>query len=172
MLLDVHTDWPQERFQCGRLVELVWDDGRRQERRIRSYRRLAERSLLAFEDVEDIGAAQELAGAWVLAERAALPPIGDEVLHHADLVGLEVVSREGVLLGWGVGVLEAPQGDLLRVRRPDGSEVLAPLAPAICVAVDLTERRIVLDPPVGLFDLERAETVEPRPTSDRPREDE
>lgn len=163
LLIDVHTDWPRERFVPGRLVELAWDDGRRREQRIRLYRELTQGSLLAFEGVDDIGAARDLAGAWIVADPATLERVPGDELRHVDLVGLEIVSVDGGLLGWAAGVQEAPQGDLLRVRRPDGGEALAPLAPPICVAVDLPAGKIILDAPPGLLDPEKAESVEPRP---------
>jgi 16S rRNA processing protein RimM len=42
----------------------------------------------------------------------------------------------------------------LVVTAPYG-EVLVPLARAICVGIDIAARRIVVDPPEGLLDLNR-----------------
>jgi ribosomal 30S subunit maturation factor RimM len=36
-----------------------------------------------------------------------------------------------------------------------GGEVLIPLAEAICVRIDPQARRIVIDPPVGLLEVNR-----------------
>ena len=48
---------------------------------------------------------------------------------------------------------EGPVGEEAVVARPDGKEALVPLVDEIVVEVDLEARRLVCDPPEGLFDL-------------------
>lgn len=158
LVADLHTDWPAERFAAGTAVRLEWDDGRRPvELTIRSFRDLAQGAMFAFEGVGDISAARDLAGAWIVGDGEALPRPEEDAVTHADLTGLAVVRTDGTPVGTVSGVDESAGGDLLRVALADGGEALVPLAPAICVAIDLAARRVVIDPPTGLLDLRDAE---------------
>ncbi len=157
LIVDVHTDWPDERFAPGRVVRLAWDDGRAVAKTVRGFRDLVQGAMLAFEGVDDISAARDLAGAWVVGERDELGRPESDALTHADLAGLEVVRTDGTRVGRVAGVDETAGIDLLRVALDGGGEALVPLAPAICVAIEPEAGRIVIDPPVGLLDLSQAD---------------
>lgn len=162
LVIEVHTDWPEQRFAPGARLRLAWDDGRSIERVVRGFRALTQGSMLAFEGVDDIGGAQDLAGAWLVADRADLPAPDDDPdgVLHADLVGAEVVTTAGEAVGQVVGIDETAAQDLLRVRRPGGGEALIPVVPAICVAIDREAGRVVIDAIPGLLDLSRAEVAD------------
>lgn len=157
LLLDLHTDWPEERFARGRELTLEWDDGRRLERRSAGYRRLQCGPLLAFEGAEDIGAAERLAGAWLVASAEGAPPLEPGEVRQADLVGLRVELPDGRQVGVVAGLEETAAADLLVVALDDGREALVPFAAAIAKTIDVAGGRIVLDPPPGLLDLREAE---------------
>lgn len=73
----------------------------------------------------------------------------DEYWEH-DLVGCEVVDVGGDSLGRATGVTPGPAQDLLRVET-DRGETLVPLVDEIVESIDPTNKRIVVDPPAGLF---------------------
>jgi 16S rRNA processing protein RimM len=83
-----------------------------------------------------------------------LEPLPDGMFYRHDLVGCRVETAGGQAVGDVVKV----EGDLgasrLVVDGP-GGEVLVPLAQAICVVIDIAARRIVVDPPEGLLELNR-----------------
>jgi len=56
-------------------------------------------------------------------------------------------------VGTVINVAEIGESTLLVVGRPAGEDVLIPLSRAICVEIDLAGRRIAVDPPDGLFEL-------------------
>ena len=88
----------------------------------------------------------------LLAPRDALPALPDDEFYYADLVGLTVVDTGGVTLGTVARVVDHGAGDLLDIAVPGQSEtVLLPFTQAAVPTVDLTARRIVADPPEGLF---------------------
>jgi 16S rRNA processing protein RimM len=113
------------------------------------------RLVFKFRGVDSITAAEELAGAEVrvpLDERRELAP-GE--YYQSDLIGFEVMERAaerplGVVTGWQ----EYGAAPLLEVD-PGGSAepLLVPFARAICVAVDVAARRIVVELPEGLKEL-------------------
>ncbi len=67
-------------------------------------------------------------------------------------MGCRVETRAGLLVGT-VRRVEGPQNGSRLVVDGSRGEVLVPLADAICVLVDVSARRIVIDPPEGLLDL-------------------
>lgn len=93
-------------------------------------------------------AALALKGWDIGVPRAEMPePAGDEI-YWADLVGLDVVNREGVALGTVSGVTEHGAHPLLKVARPTGEagpERLIPYVPAHVVGIDLAARSIDVD---------------------------
>jgi 16S rRNA processing protein RimM len=88
-----------------------------------------------------------LHGGEVGVPRATLPPAKKGEIYWTDLVGLDVVNREGIALGTVRGVVEHGAHPLLRVARPASSapDRLIPYVSAIVVGVDLGTRRIDVD---------------------------
>ena len=96
--------------------------------------------------------ADALKGTRLYAPRDRLPSLPDDEFYHADLIGLSVCDTGGAPLGEVVAVQNHGAGDLLEIRPPGTSDtVLLPFTQAIVPTVDLTARRIVADPPEGLF---------------------
>ena len=106
-----------------------------------------------FRGVDTISDAERLTGNEVripAAERAALDP-GE--FFQSDLVGCEVVDRRtGASLGRVSGWQDGGGAGLLVV---DG-DLLIPFARASCVEIDPAARRIAVELPEGLKDLNRS----------------
>ncbi len=103
------------------------------------------RLLIRIEGVQDIDAAGAYTGAVLYAARAAIP-LGEGEYLDDDLVGCAVQGADGTPYGTVERVEHYPSSDLLIV---DG--VMVPMVGAIVAQIDLNERRIVVDPPAGLF---------------------
>lgn len=86
------------------------------------------------------------------AERAVMPSLPDDEYYYADLIGLSVLDTGGTTLGTVKNVMDHGAGDLLEIIVPGASDtVLLPFTQAVVPTVDLTAKRIVADPPDGLF---------------------
>ncbi|MHA3977997.1 ribosome maturation factor RimM [Halovulum sp. GXIMD14794] len=97
-------------------------------------------------------AAEALKGQRLYAPREKLPALPDDEFYHADLIGLEVVDTGGQILGKVRAVHDHGAGDLLEVGVPGVSQpVLLPFTREAVPTVDLAARRIVADPPAGIF---------------------
>ena len=97
--------------------------------------------------------ADALSGIKLYAVRARMPALPDDEFYHADLEGLEVVDTGGVTLGHVKNVQNHGAGDLLEVHGPNlKTAVLLPFTVAAVPTVDLKAKRIVIDPPAGLFE--------------------
>lgn len=113
------------------------------------------RWIIKFQGVDSISDAERLEGAEVripLRDRPQ-PPEGEFYL--SDLTGCEVFDRvAGNVLGSVEGFDENSAGGLLRVVSGDsGREILIPFARSICVEIDVKARRIVVELPAGLKEL-------------------
>ncbi len=97
-------------------------------------------------------AADALRGTRLFADRAALPSLPDDEYYHADLIGLDVVDTGGAALGRVTAVHNHGAGDLLEIAGPGlKNPALLPFTRAAVPTVDLAARRIVADPPEGVF---------------------
>ncbi len=107
--------------------------------------------LVALRGVEDRDAAHALRGCEALVLRAELPSLDEGEMYAADLVGYAVHDQSGGAHGEVVGLESAGLQELLLVR--DGErEALVPFA--LVKEVDEARRRIVIEAPEGLFELE------------------
>ncbi|MBM9594199.1 ribosome maturation factor RimM [Roseitranquillus sediminis] len=98
-------------------------------------------------------AADALRGVRLYVPRERLPALPDDEFYHADLIGLDVLDTGGARLGRVRAVLNYGAEDLIEVQAPGRSAtVLLPFTRATVPTVDLAARRIVADPPDGLFD--------------------
>jgi 16S rRNA processing protein RimM len=96
--------------------------------------------------------ADALKGTRLYAPRTALPDLPDDEYYHTDLMGLDVYDTGGAKLGRVKAVLNHGASDILEVLTPLSREpVLLPFTLEAVPTVDLAARRIVADPPEGVF---------------------
>lgn len=84
-----------------------------------------------------------------------LPPIDDpDEFYDHQLEGLHVRTTDRRDIGTVAEVLHTAAGELLAVRREDGTgEVLVPFVTAIVTSVSLADNVIEIDPPDGLLEM-------------------
>lgn len=92
--------------------------------------------------------ADALRGTSLYAPRESLPNLPDDEFYHADLIGLAAFDTGGVDLGRVIAVHNHGAGDLLEISGAVGKGTfLVPFTRACVPTVDLTARRVVIDPP-------------------------
>ena len=110
--------------------------------------------LLKLKGVDTLGRADELAGCDILVPEEAVRPPEEGTLYDLDLVDCEVETGDGRRVGRVIGVQETGGTPLLVITGAAGGEdVLVPLSESICRRIDTAGKRIVIDPPDGLLDL-------------------
>jgi len=145
------TDFPESRFRVGELVYTkVGPDIIK--RRITEVRFQRGRPVIGFDDIHSITDAEELRDCELRIPESALRPLPAGTYYSHDLVGCEVVTRAGTSVGV-VSEIEGPTAlqRLIVVKKEKICDV--PLVDAVCVSIDVRARRICIDPPVGLLDL-------------------
>ncbi len=97
--------------------------------------------------------AQGLVGRLITIPRAAVRPLPPDRYYAFDLVGCAVETPAGTALGRIVEVVAGPGHDYWTVER-DGRTWPLPAVAAIVERVDLAGRRVVVEPPEGLVELD------------------
>jgi 16S rRNA processing protein RimM len=152
VIVNPETDFPGERFHPG--AELfVNRSGRAEPITITTVRFQQERPVIGLRGVEDMNAASRLAGAELrvpIDRLAILPP---DTFYRHDLIGCAVETTAGTLVGRVEDVEGTMGGSRLVVAAEGRGEMLVPLAAEICTVIDPEAKRIVIDPPDGLLEL-------------------
>ncbi|TJZ46222.1 ribosome maturation factor RimM [Streptomyces piniterrae] len=153
--VEVRTDEPELRLAPGAV--LATDPASAGPLTIASGRVHSGRLLLRFDGVLDRTAAEALRNTLLIAEvdPEEVPEDPEEFYDH-QLIDLDVVTRDGTVVGRILEISHLPYQDLLIVKRPDGSEVMVPFVSEIVPEIDLEEQRAVIDPPPGLLDESQA----------------
>jgi len=108
--------------------------------------------IFKFKGVDTISDAERLAGADVAIPMEARAQIAEGEYYQSDLLGWQVF--DGVrLLGTVAGWQETGGPLLVEVRTPQGKELLIPFAKAIFTKIDAGQRRIEVNLPDGLLEL-------------------
>jgi 16S rRNA processing protein RimM len=153
MIVNPDTDFVEERFQVGAEL-LARREGRVERMRVTAMRVHQGRPIIALDAVLTTNEAEAMAGVELRVPLGALEVLPDGMFYRHDLVGCRVETIDGAEVG-EVTLVEGELGaSRLVVKAPFG-DVLVPLARAICVVIDIAARRIVIDPPEGLLDLNR-----------------
>ncbi len=104
-------------------------------------------ALLKLEGLESINDADNWRGAVVQLPRGEAVLLPADSYYAADLVGAEVLTKDGRVLGKLDRILPYPAQDLFQV-----GDKLIPAVKEFILEVDVPGRRIVVDPPEGLLE--------------------
>jgi len=149
--VETRTDEPEERFAPGAVLSVDTPAGSLVVLRTHWH---SGRLLVTFDGVEDRNAAEALRGLLLEVERHVDEvPDDPEEFYDSSLVGCRVELLDGSLIGEVTEVAHLPAQDLLVVASED-HEVLVPFIAEFVPTVDVEARRIVIDPPAGLLDVQ------------------
>jgi 16S rRNA processing protein RimM len=151
VIVNPETDFVEDRFASGATLWTRSDRGE-EALTITSARVQNGRPVVGFVGFSSIEEVERLAGLELRVPEEALQVLGDDRYYHHQLVGCVVETASGECVGEVTRVDGGAGGSLLSVRGPRG-EVLIPFARHICVEIDVAARRIRIDPPEGLLDL-------------------
>jgi len=108
--------------------------------------------LIKLRGVDSIDAAQPLIGSTLLISDEALEPLEPGQYYHYQVIGFAVVDVNGAPVGTITGTLSTAGGELYVVRGTD-KEHLIPAVKEIIEKVDFDARKVIVNPPQGLWDL-------------------
>jgi 16S rRNA processing protein RimM len=114
--------------------------------------------VVKFEGIDDRNAAEALRNVNLYVARETLPAVDeDDTFYCADLIGLAAVTRDKSAFGEVIAVQNYGAGDILEIRRGDGSTFLLPFTEAAVPEIDMAGGTIVVDPPRDAPDSEKPE---------------
>ena len=128
------------------------EDKEGKEKFILKPKRMAKGHVIAHADgIDNRDAAERLRGTELFITREALPPPGEEEFYHNDLIDVAVFAVNGHFLGSVIAVHDFGAGTILEVARKAEKTVLVPFTKDTVPVVDLSAKRIEINPPQGLF---------------------
>jgi 16S rRNA processing protein RimM len=137
-----------ERFQeLSEVILVSPDETESRDATIESVRAHGDRALLKFAGITDVDSLRQ----WTIEipeEKARRRDKNEFFLH--DLVGLQLIDKNGRNRGETIEAYEGGGGVLLNIRRSDGKTYEVPFAETICLEIDLKRKRILVDLPEGI----------------------
>jgi len=151
VVINPETDFVEQRFAAG---STVWTRSAAGEERLTvvSVRLQNGRPIVGFEGFSRIEDAERLAGLELRVPEDALQPLQPGTYYEYQLVGCTVETTSGTVVG-EVAKVEGGAGASRLVMNGRRGEILIPLASDICVEIDVAHKRIRIDPPEGLLEL-------------------
>jgi 16S rRNA processing protein RimM len=151
VFVNPETDFVEDRFAVGATLWTRSDRGEEQ-LTIGTARVQNGRPVVGFEGFSSIDDVERLAGLELRIPEQALQPLQPGSYYRHQLVGCIVETTAGKRVGVVARVDEGAGGQLLVVDGTDG-EILIPFAADICVAIDVGAKRIGIEAPEGLLEL-------------------
>jgi 16S rRNA processing protein RimM len=146
--VEVVTDFPQ-RFTPSSKVYI-----NRQPMTINSTEWHKGKAIIKLSTIDSIEDAQRLRGQPVEIHHSQTYPLSEGQYYHFQLIGLEVWTTQGELLGTVTDVLAADSNDNYVVRGAKG-ETLIPAIEDVIKSIDLSKGCIVIEPIEGLLSLNK-----------------
>ena len=155
------TDFVEHRFAAG---STVWTRSAAGEERltVASLRLQNGRPIVGFVGFDRIEDVERLAGLELRVPEDALQRLQPGTYYEHQLAGCVVETTAGDVVGEVTGV-EGGAGASRVVVSGARGEILIPLAVAICVEIDVAHKRIRIDAPEGLLELNERGPAKARP---------
>ena len=107
--------------------------------------------LMKLEGIDTVEQADLLRQSYLLVNRDDEEPLEEGVYYIVDLIGLEVYTDEGVLLGNVDDIFNTGSNDIYVVKDGKGKQILLPGIPDVIKNVDLESGKIIVHLIPGLM---------------------
>lgn len=107
--------------------------------------------LMKLSGIDTIEEAELLRQSYLLVDREKEEPLEEGVYYIVDLLGLEVYTEKGQLLGKVEDIFNTGSNDVYVVKNELGKQVLLPGIPEVLKEVNLEKRRITVHLIAGLM---------------------
>jgi len=151
VVIHPETDFIEERFAEGATVWTRSAAGDEQ-LTVASMRVQNGRPIVGFKGFERIEDVERLAGLELRVPEDALQPLQPGTYYEHQLVGCAVETTAGDVVGEVAKVEGGAGASRVVINGPRG-EILIPLAVDICVEIDVANKKIRINPPEGLLEL-------------------
>ena len=137
------TDFPEVRFKAGsKLLMIPPESGDPVTVEIVSAREQKKMYVVKIKGFDDINVAEKYKGWELKVSEDNRVPLQEGEYYVRDIVGCEVYTEEGELLGAISDVLSPGANDIWVVKMPKGKELLLPVIDDVVLDVDIGARKI------------------------------
>ena len=151
VILKSETDFPEVRFRVGATLYARKGEGPVETLQVTSVRFQQGRPIIGLSGFTSIDDAERLAGAELKVPESDQEPLPAGTYYHHQLIGCEVVTAGGDIIGRVTEVQGDGEATRLVVRGPR-AEVLIPLTHEFC-DIDVAAKTISVTLPAGLLDV-------------------
>jgi len=151
VILKSETDFPEARFRVGATLYARRGDGPIETLEVTSVRFQQGRPIIGLAGFDSIDDAERLAGAELKVLESDQEPLPEGSYYHHQLIGCEVVTGGGDVIGRVTEVQGGGEATRLVVHGPR-AEVLIPLTQQFC-DIDVAAKRIIVSLPEGLLEV-------------------
>ncbi len=109
--------------------------------------------MLKFADYDNVESAKALVGYEFGLPEAERIELSKDEFYEWELEGCSVETKVGPVIGIVREVMRTGGVELLVVEDERQREILIPMAQSIVVDIDVSKKKILIDPPEGLLDL-------------------
>lgn len=121
---------------------------------VKSYRFYRNFCITQLEGIDSISLAEAQVGKEVFVHEDDLKSLDKDQYYLHQIIGLEVITESGEIIGSVKDALFITGNELLVIENEEkGKEFYIPFTRSICREIDHKTKRIVIDPPEGLLDL-------------------
>jgi len=122
---------------------------------IRSVHASAKTISLELNHLDTIEAVERFRGQFCYVPRASREDLDQDEFYADDLIGLEVYSLAGALIGKVNDIMSTAANDVMAIQN-NGNEILLPMVGEIIQDIDLDEGVVIINPIEGLLDTYNA----------------
>ena len=152
LVAELLTDFP-ERFETTRNLFGISPGGELKQLELENHWFQNHRIIMKFVGYDTVDAARELIGYEFGVPEAERVELRADEFYDWELEGCSVENQSGITIGEVREVIRTGGVEILAVKVDGKDDALVPLVGSIVVEVDVKQKRIVVDPPEGLFDL-------------------
>lgn len=160
MRMSILTDYPDRLFNEVKTVYLGHDANvpGAQAYTIVSARYHKDHLLLKFKDLNDRDDVELLRGLMVMVDMDNAVPLEDDEFYLYELIGMQVQTDDGLILGNITDVMETGANDVYIVHGDTYGEVLVPAHDETILDIDLDAEQITVKLPEGLLKDPKSKT--------------
>lgn len=115
--------------------------------------------VLRLQGVNDANTADTLRNVALMIPASQLAQLPPDSYYYHDILGLQVVTLQGRIIGTIVDIIETAGNDVYVIRAQEsGKEILIPAIKDVVKQVDLIRRMMYIDPMQGLLNTDEAES--------------
>ncbi len=152
IVADLLTDFP-DRFEHVSELSGIGPGGERKQLKLESHWFQNDRMVLKFSGYDNIESAKTLVGYEFGLPETERVQLSKDEFYDWELEGCSVQVEAGSTIGKVRAVMRTGGVELLVVEDDARREHLIPMAQSIVVEIDISRKKILIDPPEGLLDL-------------------